>query len=970
MTPRSNWESLRALFEAALERPPAERAAFLRDQTDDEAIRGEVESLVAAHEQAEGLMTESALGPVRENESLADAPRLAVGGRLGAFQILDRLGSGGMGEVYRARDTRLDRFVAIKVLSPVIDTAPRGRERFEREARAISKLSHPHICALHDVGAAQVDGREVPFLVLELLEGDTLAARLARGPLSVGQAVDHAIDMADALATAHAQGIVHRDLKPANVMVTASGVKLLDFGLAQLRVPGASDGLPAAPIDNPLTRSGMVIGTPPYMSPEQVGGLKVDARSDIFSFGSVLYEMLTGQRAFAGTSTRSAAAQILGDDPTPVSEIVRSVPADLANVVSHCLRKDPARRYQYIADVKVALEDVREASRSRPQAQTTHTGSRWRWAWMMLLVPAVLAGNYFAWPRRTPPEAPPPRVVPLTTLQGSEGSPTLAPDGEQVAFTWSGPNQDNEDIYVQRIGSGTEVRRTVHPARDYSPAWSPDGRWIAFLRGEVPGRSALILVPPLGGAERRVGELHIRRSNVVPPYLSWFPDSSALVIVHSPAPGQTEGLFVMSIETGEKHALTTPPAGAPDHNPAVSPDGRTVTFKRGPKLCVVAVGQDFKAATEPRALAGGYRSAFQPTWTPDGKEIVYSQDRSLWRLDPSGERPPARLPFGGQDAIMPVLSGSIPGKPTRLVYVRRTADQNLWRLDLPAFATATSSAPVLSKSSSSTMADSSPQFSPDGRRVAFESNRSGEMEVWVADADGANAVPLTALRGYSGSPRWSPDSQTIAFDFGKEEQWDVYVVRADGGKPRRITAEPTYDSVPSFSRDGISLYFNSNRSGGFEIWKLPLSGGAAVQITRNGGFVAFESFDGRHLYYTQTATGSSTLWRIATAGGDPEKVLDGVSERAFVVLEKGIYYVERQGTTNTGSYLFGGLVFSGPDARPLLRFFDFASAQSRILADLGERVGRGLGVSPDGRTILFTRADNPSSDLMMVENFR
>ena len=257
------------------------------------------------------------------------------------------------------------------------------------------------------MGAAQVDGRELPFLVLELLDGETLAARLARGPLSVGQALDYAIDMADAVATAHAQGIVHRDLKPANVMVTASGVKLLDFGLAQLRVPeGASDGVPAAPGDHPLTSAGMVIGTPPYMSPEQVEGRKVDARSDIFSFGSLLYEMLTGQRAFAGNSTRSAAAQILGDDPTPVNELVRSVPADLANVVSHCLRKDPARRYQYIADVKVALEDVREESRSRPQAQTTHTGSRWRWAWMMLLVPAVLVAGYFAWPRQSSTRSP------------------------------------------------------------------------------------------------------------------------------------------------------------------------------------------------------------------------------------------------------------------------------------------------------------------------------------------------------------------------------------------------------------------------------------------------------------------------------------------------------------------------------------------------------------------------------------
>ena len=239
----------------------------------------------------------------------------------------------------------------------------------------------------------------------------------------------------------------------------------------------------------------------------------------------------------------------------------------------------------------------------------------------------------------------------------------------------------------------------------------------------------------------------------------------------------------------------------------------------------------------------------------------------------------------------------------------------------------------------------------------------------MADADGANPVRLTEMGAYSGTPRWSPDSQTIAFDSSKAGRWDVYVVPAGGGKPQPITIEPSSDTVPSFSRDGTSVYFNSDRSGASEIWKMPRSGGAAVQITRNGGYVAFESVDGRHLYYTQTATGSSTLWRIPT-GGDPEKVLDGVSERAFVVFEKGIYYVERQGTTNTGEFQWGGLVLSGPDARSRLRFFDFASARSRVLADLGERVGLGLGVSRDGRTILFTRADNPSSDLMMVENFR
>ena len=867
------------------------------------------------------------------------------------FEIVELLGIGGMGEVYRARDTRLDRFVAVKVLPSRHEITPSGRQRFEREARAISKLSHPHICTMHDVGEAQVDGREVAFLVLELLDGETLAARLARGPLSVAHALIDAIDIADALATAHAQGVVHRDLKPSNVMVTKSGLKLLDFGLAQLRVPeGATGGAAPTSSDRPLTSAGMVFGTLPYMSPEQVEGRTVDARSDIFSFGSLLYEMLTGQRAFAGDANRSAAAQILSADPKPVNELARLVPAALADVVSRCLRKDPARRYQYIADVKVALEDVQEALRSGSQARTSRNKSRWQRASLLVLLPAALAAGYFAWPQRTQPEGPPQRLVPLTTLQGPEASPTLAPDGEQVAFTWSGPNQDNDDIYVQRIGSGTEVRRTVHPARDFSPAWSPDGRWIAFLRGEVPGRCELMLMPPLGGAERPLGEIHIRQNYVFPPYLSWFPDSSALVIVDSPAPQQTEGLFVISVETGEKRALTTPSPSAPaDMTPAVSPDGRTVAFKRGPALYVLAVGRDFSPTTEPRALAGTDAVLHFPAWTPDGKEIVYGATRSLWRVDPSRGQPPARLPFVGQDAFMPVISRFVSDKPARLVFVRRTSDPNVWRVDLPALGAPAISAPVLAIAS--TMFDTNPQVSPDGKRVAFQSNRSGSYEVWVADLDGANALLLTAMGAPSGAgtPRWSPDGQTIAFDSSVEGQFEVYVVPAGGGKPRRVTFEPADDHVPSFSRDGKFLYFGSKRSGVVEIWKLPLAGGDATQVTRNGGFVAFESFDGRHLYYTQTASGSSSLWRIPTVGGEPQKMLDGVSERAFVVLEKGIYYVERHqgGAWPWGLYL--GLGFGRPDERSRLRFLDFAQAKSKIMADLGERVSIGLGVSPDGR---------------------
>jgi serine/threonine protein kinase len=596
---------------------------------------------------------------------------------------------------------------------------------------------------VHDVGEAQVEGRDVPFLVLELLDGETLAARLRRERVPIEQALAFAIDIADALALAHGQGVVHRDVKPSNVMVTRSGIKLLDFGLAQLRTPASAGDASAMTRDSSLTSVGMVVGTLPYLAPEQLDGRKADARSDIFSFGAVLYEMLTGQRAFPGDSGRSAAAQILSDDPRPLHELEPSVSAELARIVSHCLRKDPERRYHDIADVKVALEDVRDELLVPARPATARAWPRSRLAWIMLLPAAAILLLYMAWgPRIAPETLPPPHLVPLTTLPGAEFSPTLSPDGQSVAFVWSGVNRDNGDIYVQRIGSGPEVRRTTHPAHDFSPSWSPDGQWIAFLRGEVPGRSELMLVSPFGGPEQSRGEIDIRYAFAYPPHLAWLPDSQALIVVHSP-PDKPTGLSVFSIPSREMQALTSPPVSPGiDRAPAVSPDGRTVAFKRGPDIFVAGIAADRRAVISPRPLVH-WPFATAMTWTPDGKEIVFASERSLWRVDASGARPPALVPFVGQDAYMPVLSRPGGGSSMRLVYVQMTSDANIWRLDLAAAGAAPSATPALF--SPSTRLDANPQLSPDGKRVAFQSLRSGVREIWIADSDGA--IPCRSRRG-------------------------------------------------------------------------------------------------------------------------------------------------------------------------------------------------------------------------------
>ena len=424
------WERIRALFHSALERAPDERAEFLREHSGgDEAIRREATSLVEAHAQAEGFLEPPALDVADDkDEDREAAPRLTPGSRLGVFEIVDLIGAGGMGEVYRARDTRLDRLVAVKVLSADLAGDPRGRERFEREAHIISKLTHPHICTLYDVGSASVQGVEVPFLVMELLEGETLATRLARGPLPLTQALRCAIEIAEALAAAHALGIVHRDLKPANIMLTKAGVELLDFGLARLREPIVTDRGSTSPAGrDALTSAGLVLGTLPYMAPEQVRGEEVDARADLFAFGAVLYEMLTGARAFAANSQAGLIAAILEHDPPPISTRQPLTPPALERVVQTCLAKNPGERWQHAQDLAFALREIGERGAAehiqRPAAKTGARVAVGRWlphaAWALLA--AVLA--LMLWSDRPVAKdpAPPPNPDPVVVLMDSPG---------------------------------------------------------------------------------------------------------------------------------------------------------------------------------------------------------------------------------------------------------------------------------------------------------------------------------------------------------------------------------------------------------------------------------------------------------------------------------------------------------------------------------------------------------------------
>ncbi len=424
--------------------------------------------------------------------------------RLLHYEIVREIGRGGMGVVFEGRDTHLDRRVAIKVL-PAERVADADRKRrFIQEAKAASALNHSNIVTIYDVNCD--DGCD--FMVMEYIDGKTLDSVIRAKGLRPRQVLKYAVQVADAMAKAHAAGILHRDLKPSNIMVTGEDhVKILDFGLAKLTNPRETSENDTTLTQRPLTEEGWVMGTAAYMSPEQAEGRTLDGRSDIFSFGTVLYEALCGRRPFESDSRVTLLAKIINDDPSPLPE---STPAPLGKVILRCLRKDPARRFLTMADLKVALEDVGdELASSGTQAMAAQPRRPWR-AVAAMVAAVVLVAGYFAWRSlRAPESTAPMTAAPLTTLAGVEVSPTFSPDGNQVAFQWSGSGPGAGGIYVQVIGSGSPLRVTK-TLRTSSPAWSPDGRWIAFLQHLTGFKFELRLIPPLGGPERKLAEGELR----------------------------------------------------------------------------------------------------------------------------------------------------------------------------------------------------------------------------------------------------------------------------------------------------------------------------------------------------------------------------------------------------------------------------------------------------------------------------
>ena len=952
-----HWKRIEQVYYRVLASPLTHRAAVLDELcSDDQEMRREVESLLDAREQAGSFLSSADLQD--QIAELIAEPYLA-GHMLGHYQILSPIGAGAMGEVYLARDTRLDRQIALKIL-PARFTRDSGRvARFRREAKAASALNHPNIITIYDIG--QIG--DTWFIAAEFIEGVTLRERLAAGKMELREMLGIVLQCTLALEATHQAGVVHRDIKPENIMVRPDGlVKLVDFGLARIAETGIKSSAEA-------TQIGAVIGTPRYMSPEQARGQKLDARTDIFSLGAILYEMTTGQPAFPGVTTAEVFAALLGSFPRPPSESMDGVPEDLDAIVSKALQKDLEARYQtmqeFAADLQHSQHRLDSTAIVDKKRGTKRAGNSPRRIYPRILMALTALTTVLAlvWHARNirvanRREAPTLTVVPLTSFAGYKDFGSLSPDGRRITFSWNGGEggsggKPERNIYVKAIGSDDPLRLTFAPEDERLPVWSPDGRHIAFCRAltpePVPSRYAIYTVPALGGQERKIAEGGMG--------VSWSPDNETLAMAGLPA--ESGGIFLLSFKTGERRQLTTPNPYF-DSLPVFSPDGQWIAFTRDFGFSAREIFVIAAHGGRAKQLTFDREPTYGAAWTADSREIVFASNRgiggeSLWRVNARGGAP-MRLSATLQGGFYP----SISRQGNRLVYTESFKDTNTYAYDGPGFGARAAPGRFGEPKGLilSSRRDDSPSISPGGERIAFVSKRTGNEHSWMSHGTGARQVHLTSFkRPVPGTPRWSPDGHWIAFDSLAAGNPNIYIIDANGGTPRRLTTGSSANFMPSWSPDGNWIYFKSDRSGSDQIWKMKVAGGGATQITHAGASEGFASPDGRFVYFTKGAWGA--IWTVPVDGG-PERPLPGLERfnrifRSWGVIDRGIYFMSRQDAP-----------------RQTIRFFSFATRQIASLVTLDKEPiwdYPDVAVSRDGRRVLVACLDQEVNDLMLIENF-
>jgi serine/threonine-protein kinase len=805
---------------------------------------------------------------------------ITPGKRFGPHEILSAIGAGGMGEVYKARDTRLDRIVAIKVLPTHLADRAELRERFEREARTIASLNHPHICTLYDIGHQD----EIDYLVMEYLEGETLAHRLLKGSLPLEQVLQFAIEISDALDKAHRKGVTHRDLKPGNIMLIKSGAKLLDFGLAKLR----QDAAPATPLsqlptaEDAITAQGSILGTLQYMAPEQLEAKEADARTDIFAFGAVVFEMATGKKAFAGKSSASVMAKILEAEPPPMSSLQPMTPPALDRVVKKCLAKEPEDRWQSAKDLTDELKWVaaESASPAAPAVAPATQARIWR-RWVAVSAVACLAAaaiaSLLAWVLKpTAPKAVTRFSIflpPGQRMAGFQKAIAISPDGRRLVYA-AGPSTLAIQLYIREM-DGLEARPIPGTEGSLNPFFSPDGQWIGFFNnGEKLMKVSLGGGAPVSLADVNGGDF-LGASWGSQGVIAFAPRAAVPLQQVSDAGGNPQPLTRFEIGEGSQQF------------PDLLPGGKAVLFavsKPGAPTKLVAQSLTTGARRE-LIQSGG-----QPLYAPSG-HLVYAQGANLMaapfdpqRLAINGAAVPviagvlfdrgiAQYDFSSTGSLV-YVPGSVQSAQFKLVWVDRKggeqavpapphnyvlprvspdgkrvaagieeADSQIWLYDL--------SRDTLTRLTFEGTANIDPLWTPDGKRIAFKG--SGNRLFWQpADGSGAaEALTSSELSGNNVPGSWTPDGQVLAFmEINPSTGYDIYTLPLKDRKPQPFIRTPSLETAPRFSTDGHYMAYVSDESGRLEIYVRPYPGpGGKWQISTEGGSEPVWNPKGRELFY-------------------------------------------------------------------------------------------------------------------------